>query len=223
MGCTAPTSAATLEFVGEAAEVGASVVMVAPPLDVDSHDSALEFLESCITDCGDLALMVQDAPAWSGMELGAGTVLGLAREHPAVVQFAKPEALPFAEAVAALTAEPGLSVYTGLAGTSLLDGLTLGARGSIPFLDAAAALQQVAELWPIDPISAQSEFERVQPLLGFEMQTLAHAVLCSKFLLGAQGLPILPVMRMPPPPSGPAFHRLLRAHASRAFLSAPPR
>jgi dihydrodipicolinate synthase/N-acetylneuraminate lyase len=222
VGCTALTSASTLELVRDAADAGASVLMVAPPLDVLSQDAALAFLELCVAYCGDSALMVQDAPAWSGAELGAAAVRALARAHADVVKFAKPEALPFADTVAALTAEPGLSVYTGLAGTSLLDGLALGARGSIPFLDAGAALQQVAELWLVDPLAAQSAFERLQPLLGFEMQTLAHAVLCSKLLLIAQGLPILPVLRMTTPPSGPSFYRLLRAHASRASLPAPP-
>lgn len=219
VGCTAPTTTATLELVREAADSGASVVMVAPPLDVNSTDSALAFLESCIKHSGASALMVQDAPAWSGTELGADLVRDLARAYPAVVQFAKPEVLPFVDTVAALTMEPGLSVYTGLAGTGLLDGLVLGARGSMPFLDVATAVQRVAELWLIDQIAARSEFERLQPLLVFEMQTLAHAALCSKILLSWQGLPILPILRLPTPPPGPAFYRLLRAHASRAFRS----
>lgn len=215
IGCTAIGEDESCRLVEHAAGVGADAVMVAPPRELTRSGTVGEFYERVIGLLGEAALVVQDAPQWAGRAAGAGLVVRLHEEHPSVVRYVKPEAVPSTELMAELGGRPGLGMLAGLGGSNYPDALDLGATGVIPFPEAASELDRVADA---SGDARRAVFESLLPLLSFQIQTLEHAILCSKLLLAQRGVPIGPSMRAPAPPFGDRSRAVLLAHAVRAGI-----
>mgnify|MGYP003417093694 CR=1 FL=1 len=108
-----------------------------------------------------------------------------------------------------------LGMLAGLGGCNYLDALDLGATGVIPFPESASALDRVADS---SGDTRRALFEPLLPLLSFQIQTLEHAVLCSKMLLAERGVAIGPSMRMSAPKFGDRSRDVLINHAVRAGI-----
>lgn len=215
VGCTATGEDESCSLIAHAASVGADAVMVAPPREFTRSGSVSAFYERVIGLVGEAALVVQDAPQWASREVGARLVVQLHEEHPSVVRYVKPEAVPYTELMAELGNRSGLGMLAGLGGSNYLDALDLGATGVIPFPEAASALDRVADA---SGDTRRALFEPLLPLLSFQIQTLEHAVLCSKLLLAERGVAIGPSMRMPAPKFGDRSRDVLINHAVRAGI-----
>ena len=216
VGCTAATAAEGMLLARDADQSGADVIMIAPPLDIVTRATAAEFIEQCAQSLHSASLMVQDAPLWSGASLGSEVIAGLKSKFPHTVRYAKPEQLPFGNDVHALTDIEDLAVYTGLGGTSFLDGLALGAAGVIPFIESSRMLSSIATEYPGD--GAIQAYQSLLPLLTFQMQTLGHAIYTSKLILGWIGFDLSPATRIPIEPPCTAAVDLLRHHAKTAGI-----
>lgn len=214
VGASARTRSDTQTLVKQAADGGADVIMLAPPVEVASTHEAIDFMHRAVEWAGASALMVQDAPQWSGAPLGASSIQRLALLHPDCIRYVKPEDLPYPDSIAALSSGSDLAVYSGLGGSSFEDARRLGAEGVIPFLDAGAALQRYSRIE--DVVAAEHAFRQILPLLVFEMQTLEFAIACAKTVLGWSGYRITPATRVEGPPLSARALDTLRFHAERA-------
>jgi len=218
VGASARTRSDSQTLVKQAADGGADVIMLAPPAEVGSTDEAIDFLHRAVEWAGASAVMVQDAPQWSGAPLGAASIKKLAALHPGCIRYVKPENLPYPDAIAALSTASDLAVYCGLGGSSFEDARRLGAEGVIPFLDASAALQRYSRM--IDGVSAERAFRQILPLLVYEMQTLEFAIACAKTVLGWSGYRITPMTRVAGSALSARAQEILLLHANRAGVVA---
>lgn len=220
VGASARTRSDTQTLVKQAADGGADVIMLAPPVEVASTDEAIDFMHRAVEWAGASALMVQDAPQWSGAPLSAAGIKRLALLHPDCIRYVKPEDLPYPDSIVTLSSGSDVAVYSGLGGSSFEDARRLGAEGVIPFLDASAALQRYSRIE--DVVVAEHAFRQILPFLVFEMQTLEFAIACAKTVLGWSGYQITPKTRVEVPPLSVRTRDALRLHAQRAGVVARP-
>lgn len=216
VGCTAPDTATTSELAVDAAQTGASVVMVAPPSRVDwSADQLLEHYARVADAIYPTPLMVQDAPTFIGVSLSPEFITRLT-QRCANVTYAKPESVPAADAVSQLASLPGMGIFGGHGGLYFLEVLEVGAHGLIPGCTQPKLFQRIFASWTRDDKeSARAAFYEALPLLVWQFQSLECFIASEKTLLHAQGLIRHPLLRGRPWPMGHVSQRILLARASR--------
>jgi 4-hydroxy-tetrahydrodipicolinate synthase len=175
-----------------AAERGATAVMVAPPRIPAMNRQALREHYFAVCDAAaSIEVMVQDAPAFIDVSLGARFVEELAAGR-ANIRYAKSEAFPAAERTDA------------------------GAVGMIPGCEAPAEFVGIYDAYVAGRRDeAARRFARLQPLLVFEAQTLDIFIASSKAILKSRGIIRSDALRAPNP-LGPASRRLLMQHVELA-------
>jgi dihydrodipicolinate synthase/N-acetylneuraminate lyase len=190
-----------------AAERGATAVMVAPPRIPAMNRQALREHYFAVCDAAaSIEVMVQDAPAFIDVSLGARFVEELAAGR-ANIRYAKSEAFPAAERTQELVT---------LLGLHYLDVLDAGAVGMIPGCEAPAEFVGIYDAYVAGRRDeAARRFARLQPLLVFEAQTLDIFIASSKAILKSRGIIRSDALRAPNP-LGPASRRLLMQHVELA-------
>jgi dihydrodipicolinate synthase/N-acetylneuraminate lyase len=164
-----------------------------------------------------IEVMVQDAPAFIDVSLGARFVEELAAGR-ANIRYAKSEAFPAAERTAELVTLLGerLGVFGGASGLHYLDVLDAGAVGLIPGCEAPAEFVGIYEAYVAGRRDeAARRFARLQPFLVFEAQTLDIFIASSKAILKSRGIIRSDALRAPNP-LGAASRRLLMQHVKLA-------
>lgn len=190
VGCTADSTEDACRLARGAADRGASSIMVAPPRRPDwSRDELREHFRT-VAAASDLELMVQDAPFAIGIELGVEFVLELSKEVETIRSY-KVESLPFWENAVRAKAVAGdrLGVFGGHGGVYLMDVLDAGSDGLIPGADVTASLVRAWNAYgSADRSTAESEYQRLLPLLVFQAQSLGLLIGGAKTLLQAHGV-----------------------------------
>jgi dihydrodipicolinate synthase/N-acetylneuraminate lyase len=217
-GCTARTESEALRLVENANAHGVHAVMVATPQQLEQSAKPERFFRAVIDRLDATYLMVQDAPQWAGVPLGAELVRQLHAEFPEIVLYAKPESVPYIDLMSELLETPTLSVFAGLGGAGLLEAVKLGAHGVIPFSEAAVELARIFELPEQERIE---QFAQFLPLISFQFQSLEFAVQTSKALLLANGVAITEKTRLPIRPLSDVSRQFLFDHARRARILTP--
>jgi len=221
VGCSSGETEVSISLGLHAAEVGAAAIMVAPPPRPElSEPELLEHFTRVAAAVRPLPVMVQDAPAFIGVELGSRFVRMLIDESPNV-RYAKTEAVPAADRVAELVALGSIGVFGGHGALYLLDVLQAGATGVIPGCDLAGLY---AQLWRSHSGGRHDEarvlFTAMLPLIVEQFQSLDYFVAASKLVLTRLG-----VLRSPSVRSGVRIsglgERLLLDHARAAGLELP--
>jgi 2-keto-3-deoxy-L-arabinonate dehydratase len=206
------------------ADAGAAMVMVMPPgLVKPSADALIAFYEEVAARSG-VAVMVQDAPALTGVDLPA-ELLGRLTEVPGVTAI-KIEAQPTAVAVErAVRASGGrLAVFGGQNALFLLDELDRGAIGTMPGCEFSDVLRSVLDRrGDGDDEGARLLFNHLLPLIRYGLQPgIAWAV--HKEVLVARGIVASPTVRPPAreldPASAAGLQTLLSDLAGEGLLMA---
>lgn len=187
----------SLALARQTRAAGADGVVIPPPITTrpGRHEVARYFAE--IASAGGLPAMVQDAPEFLGVELGPELVLELARSCPEIVCVKLETG---AERVASWVEQAGgFTVFGGNGGLYMLDILDHGAAGLAPGADFADELAAIYALWRAgDGAAARRRFERVLPLIVFELQGgIEHLNACTKHLLRRRGILASSHMRAP--------------------------
>jgi 4-hydroxy-tetrahydrodipicolinate synthase len=160
--------------------------------------------------------MVQDAPAFLDVALDTMFVQELARSH-SNVQYAKPESVPSADAIACLASLPSMGVFGGQGGLYFIEALESGADGLIPGCEQPRNFQRIYAQWVSHDLeSARAEFQRLLPLLVWQFQSLQCFIASVKTLLHANGLLSHPVLRGRSWPLASTSQRILLKHARQA-------
>jgi 2-keto-3-deoxy-L-arabinonate dehydratase len=166
---------------------GVSAVMVLPPTFVKPDESTVvDYYVEVGAAAGVAPVIVQDAPTWTGVPLPA-PVLGRIRERAPNVSHVKVENPPNQPKIAALT-EAGFTCVGGYGALHLLEDKKAGICG---VMSGAGAIREMAALWSLveaDPDRAWPAFERLLPLLAFQMSSLDVFIAVQKYLLHRAGV-----------------------------------
>jgi 4-hydroxy-tetrahydrodipicolinate synthase len=220
IGCSADDTALARKLAVHAATRGAAAIMVAAPAHLPSQAEIAEHYVAIARAIAPVPLIVQDAPAFLGITLGASFVEAL-MERCENVRHAKPEGVPAVDFVAELVAVPGLQVLGGHGGLHLPDELAAGAIGTLPGCEAPDAHQGIIECWTRGDLDgARALHARLLPLLVSEFQGLGHYVRCVKELLVEMGIISTPATRIASRALSPAGRALLLETARRTGLVA---
>ena len=135
-----------------------------------------------------IPVMLQDAPAYLGVGLGAGLVAEVGRLAENV-RLVKLEAGPAELGRWIEELGEDFAVWGGDGGVYQRDCLAIGAAGIIPGVDLVDRLVRVYELDGAGDVQAASAlFAQLLPVLVFEMQSIDHYNACAKHVLRCRGV-----------------------------------
>jgi 4-hydroxy-tetrahydrodipicolinate synthase len=169
-GHTGTHVAAQLSKAAEGA--GADGLMVLPPYFLKPTAEDLFGYYKAISDSVSLPVMIQDAPALTGVNISAAQMARMAREC-ANVRYAKIEAPPTTMKVSEVKQAAGddLTLFGGLNGHFLIEELQRGACGAMPGSDMTRMFVNVWNDYEAGRAKeARAEFNRWLPLIRFELQ-----------------------------------------------------
>ena len=173
-GCSHAGAAATISLAREAAELGASAVMIAPSKQAIPNDDLVFEYYARIADRVRIPIVLQDHPASTEVHMGVPLILKIAREIPSIACI-KAEAVPSPGKIAALRA--GLNdirpipILTGLGGLYGFFDLERGSEGfntGFAFPEVLLAIVEAARAGNFD--RSYAIYTRHLPLIVFEQQ-----------------------------------------------------
>lgn len=220
VGAGAESIAVSSELARHAEAIGADGIVLPAPVSARLDGPALVDYLAQIAGATALPVMIQDAPAYLGQAVGAGTVLRVA-ERADNVRHVKLEAGPSELRTWIDELGPGFGVWGGDAGMYQLDALRIGAAGLIPGADLVDLLVEAyeAEIGG-DRVLAESVFRRVLPMIVFEIQlSIDHFNACAKRVLVQRGVLDNASLRPPATAFGDASLRLLGDHLAALDLA----
>jgi 4-hydroxy-tetrahydrodipicolinate synthase len=163
--------APALEQARQAVDAGADVLMVLPPFLVPASGEQLaEFYGQLAAECG-VPIMVQDAPAATGVTMPLSLIADFARLPG--VSYIKVEAQPTARKIEQVVQSVGeqLRVLGGQNAQFLLHELDRGAVGTMPACELTDLLASVMAARDAgDTTAAAEQFSRLLPLLVYGLQ-----------------------------------------------------
>jgi 2-keto-3-deoxy-L-arabinonate dehydratase len=182
--------------VAEAADLGVSAVMAYPPTFVKPDATGVVDYYLGLARAAPIPIIVQDAPAWTGIPLPVALLVSLQEAAPTIC-YVKVEAPPAADKIAALT-EAGLRVLGGYGALHLPEEARAGAVATMPGCALAALYRDVwGHIRAGEDESAWALHARALPLLSFQMSSLDVLIGVQKRLLAAAGVIATPKLRAP--------------------------
>ena len=173
----------------EMEDLGADGLMILPPYYLKTDGDGLLHYFSEISKAVSIPIMVQDAPLLTQVPLPVPLLARMAREIEHV-RLVKVEAPPTAPKTSALHAATGdsLTLFGGLNCQFFIEEYQRGARGQMPGSDLTRELVAIWNALESSNLTAAwDEFERVLPLLRFELQP-GLGVSAMKHNLVAEGI-----------------------------------
>ncbi len=165
-----------------AREAGASALMMFPPTFIKPDTAGILAYYAAVGAAVDVPIIVQDAPAWTGVALPVDLLAAVLSEVPQV-RYVKVEAPPTALKMKALR-DAGLKVIGGYGALHLAEELT---QGPVAFMPGCAMPGLYRDLWAAhragDADTVRDLYSRALPLLVFQMGGLDTFVATQKMLL----------------------------------------
>lgn len=161
-----------VELSREAEDLGADALMVLPPYYLKTDGEGLVHYYGEVASAVKIPVMVQDAPALTGVAMPGSLLARMAREVPGV-KYVKVESAPTAPKFTAVSREAGdkLVLFGGLNGNFYLEELARGSRGVMPGSDMIDLFVRVWDCWHAgDREEAWDLFTQMLPLIRFELQ-----------------------------------------------------
>jgi 2-keto-3-deoxy-L-arabinonate dehydratase len=199
-GVNGTSTATAVEQSLEAAEAGATTLMVLPPFMVKPGPAQLVEFYGQVASATDVPVMVQDAPGPTGVTMSADLIGQLSRLPG--VSSVKVEAPPTALKVTAVrkVVDPSFAVLGGQNAQFVLDEYARGAIGTMPACEFADLLAPVlADVAAGRLADARAGFGALLPLVLFGLQPgVAWAV--HKEVLVRRGVIAAATVRLPASP-----------------------
>ncbi len=170
----------------EAAELGAAAIMAYPPSFVKpDHDALIEYYVA-LSSCG-LPVIVQDAPAWTGVPLLVDVLAEIGEAAPPA-SFVKVEAPPTAPKISALV-DAGLVAIGGYGALNLMEEMGAGIVATMPGCGMPGIY---ADIWRAHnegrTDDAWAHYLAALPLLVFQMGSIDVFVAAQKAMLVRAGV-----------------------------------
>lgn len=223
VGVGADEAADAERFAKDAERCGAAAIML--PLPAARTASATEREEALVQvgSAVSLPVMVQDAPAYVGVEVGAH-VVARAAERASNIRHLKVEGGSRAVEMACSTVGRRLAVWGGDGGRHLLDCLRSGAVGVIPGVEVVDVLVAAVRAETSGhPDVADERFRQILPWLVFAMESLPQYVACAKVALVRRRLLAAPVARIEGASLGPRAAAIASRHLDAVVSLLKPR
>ena len=172
--CVGVSHAATDRAVGfaqEAADLGATSLMLAPPALAKPNDAAVVAHYRAVAGAVSVPIVVQDHPASSGVQMSVDLLTTIARDVPRC-RVIKLEDEPTPPKVSRLLAvDPDLRILGGLGAIMLLEELRRGAVGTMTGFGFPELLVEIVGTFVAgDEAGARAVFDRIMPIIRFENQ-----------------------------------------------------
>jgi 4-hydroxy-tetrahydrodipicolinate synthase len=169
VGASSSARHTTVALARQAADCGASAIMVSAPPLLRNADLLPAFFAAVASQC-DLPVIVQDEPAATGTLIPVSVLAEcLAAARSPVVKLEDPPTAPKISAL--LRRAPGASVFGGLGGAAAYFELRRGAVGTMTGFSYPEVLRQIRiTLAAKDAAAAYAMFARYLPLIAFEAQ-----------------------------------------------------
>lgn len=187
-GVSSPDLALGTELARQAAQAGATALMVAAPAHLADAAGQVAHFQALARAAGGTPIMLQNVPPPAGAGLDPTVLLEVLRAVPAI-RYVKEEALPSGQRLSALRAAavPSLlGVFGGAGGRYITDEIRRGAAGTMPAIELAEV--HVA-LWAAhrrgDADQVRRLFTRMLPVLN--IQAVFRWAL-TKYVLQRRGL-----------------------------------
>jgi 4-hydroxy-tetrahydrodipicolinate synthase len=219
-GCTAESTVSAIERTRQAADLGASAVMIAPPRAATTSALQLEHY-SGVAEAGVLPIVIQDEPVTTGVVMTAATIGRLCDLE--AIAAVKVEQSPSPTKVSGiLDVAPGAACYGGLGGLYLIEELERGAVGIMTGFGYPEVLVDIHQRFVAgDTEGAWDVFQHWMPLIRYEAQLGVGGVAIRKQLLAERGVIAESTVRRPVSAGDPRSLGELRAIVSRLSGAAP--
>ncbi|MCL6552607.1 MAG: dihydrodipicolinate synthase family protein [Firmicutes bacterium] len=199
VGASAPATDLAIRYGQEAQALGATALMVAPPVNLRSLDAVREYYRR-VHDATQAPLVVQDEPVFSGVVMPAAFLAALTDDLPrarAIKLEELPSPLKVAQVLAA--ARQPVAVYGGMGGVYFYEELVRGAAGTMTGFAFPEVLVAIYTAYTAgDRAGARAIFYRYLPLIRYEGQPGIGLAL-RKELLRRRGVIASAAIRHPGP------------------------
>ena len=173
----------------ESVAEGADVLNVLPPyLHSPARDAVLKHL-AAVLDAVDVPVIVQHAPALTGVSLNAQVFSELAGTHPNLCMV-KVESTPPGRMISELlSADPPLPALVGYAGVQLPDALQRGVAGVQPGSSFPEIYVAIWRAWRSGEVGEALELHRrLLPFISYWMQDIELIIRAEKTILARRGI-----------------------------------
>ncbi|WP_435141389.1 dihydrodipicolinate synthase family protein [Pseudopelagicola sp. nBUS_19] len=201
VGVSAPGFAAMTALSKEAMDFGASGVMVAPPMGLQTDAQIVNYYHHVADALGAIPFVLQDFPLATGVRISSSVVLQIIEDCPTCIML-KHEDWPGLEKITALrsASDAGarrVSILCGNGGMFLLEEMLRGADGAMTGFGYPEMMRQVLDAFAAREIErARDIFDAYMPMVRYESQP-GMGLAVRKYSLSQQGVISHPTLRKP--------------------------
>ena len=201
VGVSASGFAAMTALSNEAMAAGASGVMVAPPMGLQTDAQITSYFHNTADALGDIPVVLQDFPLATGVQISPSVILKIVEDCPTCVML-KHEDWPGLEKISALRKASGagsrrISILCGNGGMFLLEEMMRGADGAMTGFGYPEMMRQVLDAFQTGDIDrARDIFDAYLPMIRYESQP-GMGLAIRKYSLARQGIIAHPTLRKP--------------------------
>ena len=175
------TSAAVARSI-EAEKLGASALMLYPPTFIKPDEANVLSYFKAVGSAVKIPIIVQDAPAWTGVPLPVALLSRIIKEQPNVC-YIKLESPPIGDKAKLLKSE-GFKIIAGYGAIHLMEDLTAGIDGFMPGCSLPGIFVEINDLFKSGNVEkARTLYQIVLPLLTFQLTSLDTFIEIQKLVL----------------------------------------
>lgn len=203
VGVSAPGFAAMSALSSEAMDAGASGVMVAPPMGLQTDGQILNYFRNASEVLGSTPFVLQDFPLATGVQISPSVILQIVEQCPNCVML-KHEDWPGLEKITTLreASDAGarrISILCGNGGLFLLEEMMRGADGAMTGFGYPEMMRQVYDAFRAGNMErARDIFDAYMPMIRYESQP-GMGLAIRKYSLAKQGIIAHSTIRKPGP------------------------
>jgi dihydrodipicolinate synthase/N-acetylneuraminate lyase len=166
----------------EAEKLGASALMLYPPTFIKPDEANVLSYFKAVGSAVKIPIIIQDAPAWTGVALPVSLLSRIIKEQPNVC-YIKLESPPIGDKAKLLKSE-GFKIIAGYGAIHLMEDLTAGIDGFMPGCSLPGIFVEINDLFKSGNIEkARTLYQLVLPLLTFQLTSLDTFIEIQKLLL----------------------------------------
>jgi dihydrodipicolinate synthase/N-acetylneuraminate lyase len=166
----------------EAEKLGASALMLYPPTFIKPDEANVLSYFKAVGSAVKIPIIVQDAPAWTGVALPVSLLSRIIKEQPNVC-YIKLESPPIGDKAKLLKSE-GFKIIAGYGAIHLMEDLTAGIDGFMPGCSLPGIFVEINDLFKSGNVEkARTLYQLVLPLLTFQLTSLDTFIEIQKLLL----------------------------------------
>lgn len=166
----------------EAEKLGASALMLYPPTFIKPDEANVLSYFKAVGSAVKIPIIIQDAPAWTGVPLPVSLLSRIIKEQPNVC-YIKLESPPIGDKAKILKSE-GFKIIAGYGAIHLIEDLTAGIDGFMPGCSLPGIFVEINDLFKSGNVEkARTLYQIVLPLLTFQLTSLDTFIEIQKLLL----------------------------------------